>query len=286
MAKKPMTKTQIVAQMSETMQVPKKQATAWFKSIADLAAKETKRTGQFIIPGIGKLVKAQRKARKGHNPRTGKQIRIPKTTMVKFRVAKACLDTVVENPTETKALQVPEPPPIRPEEPTGEGDVGERVATLGHSFASESVMHHYHLSTHHVFQMPRSDVRSETLAALQSIIEVATSGQAVPLPGFPNHSLSIRNTWVGAVGWLIQGPERRVMVQCVTAWTIEGAAKGVRWLGTELPEELDLPCCLVKLGLPLLKEPDSASWLEDAERCISWAMLPTPVLCQNSALLK
>ena len=48
-----------------------------------------------------------------------------------------------ENPTETKALQVPEPPPIRPEEPTGEGDVGERVATLGHSFASESMMHHY-----------------------------------------------------------------------------------------------------------------------------------------------
>ena len=46
-----------------------------------------------------------------------------------------------ENPTETKALQVPEPPPIRPEEPTGEGDVGERVATLGHSFASESMMH-------------------------------------------------------------------------------------------------------------------------------------------------
>ncbi len=65
------------AQMSETMQVPKKQAAAWFKSIADLAAKETKRTGQFIIPGIGKLVKAQRKARKGHNPLTGEQIRIP-----------------------------------------------------------------------------------------------------------------------------------------------------------------------------------------------------------------
>ena len=201
-----------------------------------------------------------------------------RTTVARWRRARrkkrAKVDT--ENPTETKALQVPEPPPIRPEEPTGEGDVGERVATLGHSFASESMMHHYHLSTHHVFQMPRSDVRSETLAALQSIIEVATGGQAVPLPGFPEYFLSIRNTWVGAVGWLIQGPEHRVMVQCVTAWTIEGAAKGVRWLGAELPEELDLPCCLVKLGLPLLKDPGAASWLDDAERCISWAMLPTP----------
>ena len=139
-------------------------------------------------------------------------------------------------------------------------------------------MHHYNLSTRHVFQTRRSDVRSETLAASRSNIEVATGGHAVPLPGFPEYFLSIRNTWLGAVGWLIQGPEHRVMVQCVTAWTIEGAAKGVRWLGTELPEELDLPCCLVKLGLPLLKEPDSASWLEDAERCISWAMLPTPPL--------
>ena len=90
-----MTQTQIVAQMSETMQVPKKQTAAWFKSIADLAVKETKRTGQFVIPGIGKLVKSKRKARKGRNPRTGEQIRIPKKTVVKFRVAKACQDAVV-----------------------------------------------------------------------------------------------------------------------------------------------------------------------------------------------
>ena len=129
-----------------------------------------------------------------------------------------------------------------------------------------------------MFQTRRSDIRSETLAASRSNIEVATRGHAVPLPGFPEHFLSIRNTWLGAVGWLIQGPEHRVMVQCVTAWMIEGAAKGVRWLGTELPEELDLPCCLVKLGLPLLKDPGAASWLDDAERCISWAMLPTPPL--------
>ena len=95
MARKPLTKTQIVTQVSETMQVPKKQAAVWFKSIADLAAKETKRTGQFIIPGIGKLVKAKRKARKGRNPRTGEQIRIPRKTVIKFRVAKACQDAVV-----------------------------------------------------------------------------------------------------------------------------------------------------------------------------------------------
>ena len=95
MSTKPMTKTQIVAQMSETMQVPKKQAAAWFESIADLAMQETKRTGQFVIPGIGKLVKSVRQARKGRNPQTGEEIQIPKKTVVKFRVAKACKDAVL-----------------------------------------------------------------------------------------------------------------------------------------------------------------------------------------------
>ena len=71
----------------------------------------------------------------------------------------------------------------------------------------------------------------------------------MPLPGFAEYLLSIRNTWIGAVGWLIEGAERRVMVRCVTAWTVGGAAKGVRWLAAELPEELGLPCCLVKLGV-------------------------------------
>ena len=177
-------------------------------------------------------------------------------------------------PTKTKALQVAEPPPIRPEVLTGEGDVGERVATLGRCFA-DGVIHHYHLSTGHMAQMPRSDVRPETLAALRPIIKVATSGHVVPLPGFTEYFLSIRNTWIGAVGWLIEGTERRVMVRCVTAWTVGGAAKGVRWLAAELPAELDLPCCLVRLGVPLLEDPVAASLLDDAERCIGWALLPT-----------
>ena len=34
---------------------------------------------------------------------------------------------------------------------------------------------------------------------------VATGGHAVPLPGFAEYLLSIRNTWIGAVGWLIEG---------------------------------------------------------------------------------
>jgi DNA-binding protein HU-beta len=95
MAAKPMTKTQIVTHFAETMQVPKKTAVAYFDELSNLAVRETKRSGQFVIPGIGKLVKSVRKARKGRNPQTGEEIQIPKKTVVKFRVAKACKDAVV-----------------------------------------------------------------------------------------------------------------------------------------------------------------------------------------------
>ena len=95
MATKPMTKTQIIAEFAESMQVPKKQAAAWFEELANVAIRETKKTGQFVLPGIGKLVKSTRNARKGRNPQTGEEIQIPKKTVVKFRIAKACKDAVV-----------------------------------------------------------------------------------------------------------------------------------------------------------------------------------------------
>ena len=65
------------------------------EELATLAEKETKSTGQFVVPGFGKAVKAQRKARKGRNPQTGAEIKIPARTVVKFRLAKAFKDAVV-----------------------------------------------------------------------------------------------------------------------------------------------------------------------------------------------
>jgi len=47
-----------------------------------------------VIPGIGRLVKAERKARMGRNPATGEQIKIKAKTVVKFRVAKAAKDVI------------------------------------------------------------------------------------------------------------------------------------------------------------------------------------------------
>jgi DNA-binding protein HU-beta len=56
--------------------------------------KETKKNGVFVIPGLGRLVKAERKARLGRNPQTGETIKIKAKTVVKFRVAKAAKDII------------------------------------------------------------------------------------------------------------------------------------------------------------------------------------------------
>ncbi len=95
MAGKVMTKAQLVSLVAEKAEVTKAAANDLLEIISSTAVSETKKNGQFIIPGIGKLVKSQRKARMGRNPQTGAPIKIPAKTVVKFRVAKACRDAVV-----------------------------------------------------------------------------------------------------------------------------------------------------------------------------------------------
>jgi DNA-binding protein HU-beta len=91
---KGMTKTQLVRAMAEKHELTNKQAAAFLEGLADTAVKETKKNGEFTIPGIGKLVKAERKARTGRNPQTGEAIKIKAKTVVKFRVAKVAKDTI------------------------------------------------------------------------------------------------------------------------------------------------------------------------------------------------
>ncbi len=95
MAGKVMTKSQFVSLIAEQNEMTKAAAGKVLDTIAAAAISETKKNGQFVIPGIGKLVKSHRKARMGRNPQTGASIKIPAKTVVKFRVAKACKDAVV-----------------------------------------------------------------------------------------------------------------------------------------------------------------------------------------------
>ena len=63
--------------------------------LASLAVSEVKKNGMFVIPGLGRLVRQERKARTGRNPATGEAIKIPAKKVVKFRVAKAAKDAIV-----------------------------------------------------------------------------------------------------------------------------------------------------------------------------------------------
>ena len=90
-----MTKTQLIRYMAEQMEVPPKQIAAFFDLLIETATTHTRKNGEFTIPGLGKLVKAQRAARMGRNPATGEAIRIKAKTTVKFRLAKAAKDAVV-----------------------------------------------------------------------------------------------------------------------------------------------------------------------------------------------
>lgn len=89
-----MTKTALVRHMAEKLELNNKQAAAALQLLADTAVKETKKNGVFVIPGLGRLVKAERKARMGRNPQTGEPIKIKAKTVVKFRVAKAAKDAI------------------------------------------------------------------------------------------------------------------------------------------------------------------------------------------------
>jgi len=91
---KGMTKTALVRHFAEKLGITNKEAAAALELLADTAVKETKKNGEFTIPGIGKLVKADRKARLGRNPQTGETIKIKAKTVVKFRVAKAAKDSI------------------------------------------------------------------------------------------------------------------------------------------------------------------------------------------------
>jgi len=89
-----MTKTQLVRHLAEKHELSNKQVAALVDYIAEVAIRETKKNGVFVVPGLGRLVKSNRKARVGRNPQTGEAIKIPAKTVVKFRVAKAVKDTI------------------------------------------------------------------------------------------------------------------------------------------------------------------------------------------------
>ena len=90
---KPMTKSKIIETLSEETGVAKKDVASVLNTMAELAYAQA--LVGFTVPGLGKLVVMQRKARKGRNPATGETIKIPAKKVVKFRLAKAAKDAAL-----------------------------------------------------------------------------------------------------------------------------------------------------------------------------------------------
>jgi DNA-binding protein HU-beta len=90
-----MTKSQMLAALAEKTGMSKKDVAGFMDALVEMAYSEVKKNGLFILPGFGKMVKANRKARAGINPATGEKIQIAAKTVVKFRLAKAAKEAVL-----------------------------------------------------------------------------------------------------------------------------------------------------------------------------------------------
>ena len=90
-----MTQSQLIKHLATHCEVSNKLMKTMLDALAGTATKEVKKTGMFVVPGLGKLVRVDRKARVGRNPATGEPINIPAKKVVKFRVAKAVKDAIV-----------------------------------------------------------------------------------------------------------------------------------------------------------------------------------------------
>ena len=90
-----MTKSAVMSALADKTGMSKKDVGGFMDAMMNMAYQEVKKSGVFVLPGLGKLVKVHRAARMGRNPATGASIQIPAKTVVKFRVAKAAKEAVL-----------------------------------------------------------------------------------------------------------------------------------------------------------------------------------------------
>jgi DNA-binding protein HU-beta len=79
-----MTKAEIVAKVAEEIKISKAAAGKALALITDSIAGAIRKGEKVALVGFGTFSVAQRKARKGRNPRTGKEIKIAAKKVPKF----------------------------------------------------------------------------------------------------------------------------------------------------------------------------------------------------------
>ena len=94
-----MGKSELFSHFAERFDIKRTQSREFFDELAALCEKELKRTGEFVIPGMVKLVLKKTNARTGRNPATGQPIPIAAKPVVKARIVKQLKDAVLPKKT-------------------------------------------------------------------------------------------------------------------------------------------------------------------------------------------
>jgi DNA-binding protein HU-beta len=90
-----MTQPQLIQSLADKCEVTKRVSKDLLTKLAETAISEVKKNGLFVVPGLGRLVRVDRKARMGRHPATAESIKIPAKKVVKFRIAKAAKDAII-----------------------------------------------------------------------------------------------------------------------------------------------------------------------------------------------
>ena len=89
-----MNKTELVAAIAEKTELSKKDAEKALKAFTDVVTEELKKGEKVVMVGFGTIEVADRPARTGRNPWTGKSIKIKASKAPKFKAGKALKDSL------------------------------------------------------------------------------------------------------------------------------------------------------------------------------------------------
>lgn len=89
-----MNKQDLISQVATLSGLPKTSAEKALNSTIKAITESLSKGGRIILVGFGTFCTAQRAAKEGRNPRTGKKIKIPAKQVPKFRAGKQLKDAV------------------------------------------------------------------------------------------------------------------------------------------------------------------------------------------------
>ena len=89
-----MNRQELVDAMAKDAGLSKVDSEKALKAFIDVVSKELKKKGKVQLVGFGTFETAKRAARKGKNPQTGAEIKIPAAVVPRFKAGKALKDLV------------------------------------------------------------------------------------------------------------------------------------------------------------------------------------------------